>query len=502
MSTFSRIHASKWHEEVPGARWFKNDLHLHTLDDHPCANLERPDGVTGIATDPAVQTAYARAFLRSAIAKGIEVLGLTPHAVKAGTTDDSSVVWRIVDMWNSENDDDGVSFREKIYAVFPGFEPNFQGGADGLHLLFLFDPEIGRTNYLEVFASVMGAITPWSNGNLQISSLDAKTAFNQFQRLHEKANGTWDYICLAPHAFTSHGLFALRSQVLEAFPHDFLAAVELKDSWVPEDAFADKPWLKTGLAKYRHALFHSSDAYSINNIGNRFTLLKLAQPRIAAVKQAFLANDSRLRIAYSKVNGQMILKTDLPDPKASDRPWLRSLTIQGGTSFFAGTDRTTNQPRSQTFRFKPDFTCVIGGRMSGKSTLFDGMRVSGNYALPEEPSVKADVEDRARQKFLSGSPVVSMDIRGPANPTASFKERWPARFYTQRELQKAVRDQTIRRQILFRLIPTESAGLISRTEQILQLDTRLHGVATELELLRTQYAEAAQAFAAVVSSKT
>jgi hypothetical protein len=95
-----------------------------------------------------------------------------------------------------------------------------------------------------------------------------------------------------------------------------------------------------------------------------------------------------------------------------------------------------------------------------------------------------------------------MDIRGPVNPTAPFKERWPARFYTQRELQKAVRDQTIRRQILFRLIPTESAGLISRTEQIHQLDTQLHGVATELELLRTQYAEAAQAFAAVVSSKT
>src|SRR5881396_3452951 len=152
MSTFTRNVSAKWHEEVPGARWFKGDLHLHTLDDHPSANLKWPDGVVGSPTDAAVHTAYARAFLRGAIAKGIEVLGLTPHAVKAGSTDDSCVVWRIIDVWNNHADDDGVPFREKLYAVFPGFEPNLIDGSDGLHLLFLFDPEIGRTNYLEAFA--------------------------------------------------------------------------------------------------------------------------------------------------------------------------------------------------------------------------------------------------------------------------------------------------------------------------------------------------------------
>jgi hypothetical protein len=27
---------------VPGSRWFRADLHPHTLDDHPNANLTRP----------------------------------------------------------------------------------------------------------------------------------------------------------------------------------------------------------------------------------------------------------------------------------------------------------------------------------------------------------------------------------------------------------------------------------------------------------------------------
>lgn len=502
MSTFIRNDTTKWHDEVPGARWFKGDLHLHTLDDHPCPNLRWPAGVTGVATDPAVQTAYARAFLRRAIAKGIEILGLTPHSAKAGTTDDSCVVWRIVDVWNNDADDDGVPFREKIYAVFPGFEPNLTDGADGLHILFLFDPEMGRSNYLSAFAAIMAAIQPWKDGSLQISSFDAATAFDALRQMRQRADGTWDYLCLAPHAFSAHGVFTLRSQVLSLFPFDHITGLELKDNWLPEDAFADKPWLKDGLKKHRHALFHSSDAYSVDAIGNRFTLFKLAQPRIASLRQAFLASDSRMRIAYQKVNSQLELRTDLPDTKASNRPWIRSVKVTGGTSFFAGMDRTTNQPREQTFKFSPDFTCVIGGRMSGKSTLLDGMRVHCNHVLPDEADVKVDVEQRARGKFLSGSPTVTLDIRGPANPTAQIKERWPARFFTQRELQKAVRDQNIRRQILFRLISAEAPQLVARAEQIAQLDAQLRQLTTEVETARTNFADATQAFTIVENSKT
>jgi ABC-type cobalamin/Fe3+-siderophores transport system ATPase subunit len=498
---FTRTGTNKWHDDVPGARWFKGDLHLHTLDDHPSANLIRPQGCGGSASEPAVQTVYARAFLQSAILKGIEVLGLTPHAVKAGADDDSCAVWRIVDLWNSGVDDDGVPFREKIYAVFPGFEPNLVDGSDGVHLLFLFDPEIGRSSYLEAFAAVMGAIPPWRSGTLQISSLDPTAAFTALHALHERSAKDWDYMCLAPHAFSAHGLFTLRSQVLQAFPHHFISGLELKDNWLIEDAFADKPWLKDGLKEHRHALFHSSDAYSVGDIGKRFTLFKLAQPRICALRQSLLASDSRMRIVYRKQDGQLLVRADLPDPKAGDRPWLRLVTVKGGTSFFAGTDKSTGQVRQQTFHFNPDLTCVIGGRMSGKSTLLDGLRVHCAQPLPDEADVRTDVERRARDKFLSGTPAIVVDIRGPLNPTIQLRERWPARFFTQRELQKAVRDQKIRRQILFRIIPSESALLVSRADRIAQLDGQLIQLAKDVELARTHYADAIQALAGVEASK-
>jgi hypothetical protein len=142
MTDFIRQTSQKWHDEVPGSRWFKADLHIHTLDDHPNPSLVCPAGVTDPVNEQHIET-YARAVLKSAAQRGVEVLGLTPHAPCAGTEDRTSVVWHIVHMWNTGSDDDGVLFRDKIYAVFPGLEPNFRDGSNGLHLLLLFDPEIG-----------------------------------------------------------------------------------------------------------------------------------------------------------------------------------------------------------------------------------------------------------------------------------------------------------------------------------------------------------------------
>ena len=75
---------------------------------------------------------------------------------RVGLSQETSAVWQIVEEWNSGIDDDGVPFREKVYAVFPGFEPSLKDGRSGLHLIFLFDPEIGRINYLKAFDLING----------------------------------------------------------------------------------------------------------------------------------------------------------------------------------------------------------------------------------------------------------------------------------------------------------------------------------------------------------
>ena len=87
---------------------------------------------------------------------------------------------RVVEEWNGGDDEDGVPFREKIYAVFPGFEPSLKDGRSGLHLMFLFDPEIGRANYLKAFDLVMGGVSPWSDkpdNQLKMSNKSAEEAF-------------------------------------------------------------------------------------------------------------------------------------------------------------------------------------------------------------------------------------------------------------------------------------------------------------------------------------
>ena len=40
--TFTRRKAENWHQEVPGARWFKADLHIHTIDDFPGGRAKLP----------------------------------------------------------------------------------------------------------------------------------------------------------------------------------------------------------------------------------------------------------------------------------------------------------------------------------------------------------------------------------------------------------------------------------------------------------------------------
>ena len=175
--TFIRREAVCWHREVPGARWFKTDLHIHTIDDSAGGRVRLPSAINGPLESANTIADYARCFLQSAVNCGVKVLGITPHSPRMGANSESSVVWRIVEEWNEGSDQDGTPFRDKIYAVFPGFEPSLKQGRSGLHLIFLFDPEIGRDHYLKAFDLVMDGMVPWSGNELQLSNRNAEDAF-------------------------------------------------------------------------------------------------------------------------------------------------------------------------------------------------------------------------------------------------------------------------------------------------------------------------------------
>ena len=493
--TFERRPTDKWRDEVPGARWFKADLHVHTIDDHAGGRAKMPAGLSGDPADPQTLAEYARRFLRAVVESGVQVAGLTPHSPRAENGSDTSAVWRIVEEWNEGADDDGIPFREKIYAVFPGFEPSFREGKAGLHLLFLFDPEIGRDRYLRAFDLAMGGISPWQGRTLQISGKRADEAFddlNNFRERERLVGEDWNSLVLAPHIDADKGLLgAQKAQVLQLFDYGAIAGLELGDEKTPQDTLRDREWLHEGMETHRQAFFHASDAYRLGDIGRRHTWIKLASPRIEALRQAFVARDSRVRISFEKDTGGALREIDNPpDVQLNEHPWLKEVTVSGGASFFGGMEG--GKSRKTRFRFSPDLTCIIGGSMTGKSTLLDGLRLHVGAMLPADESVQRQVKTRGRDVFAAGSPEVALDCPGQ-DRTAPPLERWPARFFAQNELQRLSQGGAAVEDILARLIPSETKGIGKRDAELENLDKHLADLAGQLAKLDETVEEAEQA---------
>ena len=504
--TFVRQIACNWHQDVPGARWYKADLHIHTIDDIAGKSAKMPSCISGPPDSQGVLSEYARRFLQAAVENDVKVLGITPHSPRVGSASESSATWRIVDEWNCGIDDDGIPFREKIYAVFPGFEPSFQQGRKGLHLSFLFDPEIGRDNYLKMFDQVMGGVDPWPGRELQVAN---KTALEAFQAVAEFVkrendavsieNHRWSYIVLAPHIDSEKGLLSeQRAQILERFQFEEIAGLELGDDQLPSDALTRHVGLKDRMDNHHMGFFHGSDCYRVEEIGKRHSWFKLARPRIEALRQAFIASESRIRIGYERdSNSKLRQIAEPPDVTLSKRPWLKSLSIEGSASFFGSNDNTG---RSSRFDFSPDLTCIIGGSMTGKSTLLDGLRAYIGAPMPQDSKLRQEVEARGRERFLAGSAEVTLECPGQ-DPTASLQEQWPATFHSQNELQRLAQSPDAVEEILAGLVASETKEIKARELSMQQLDRELVRVAEHLTDLDAELDDAEQALARSLEAK-
>ncbi len=495
--SFVRQNTGSWHRDVPGARWFKADLHIHTIDDLEGKRAVVPKGITADLASDDAQAAYARRFLQSAVDNDVRILGITPHSPRLMKNPDVSAVWRIVEEWNQGIDDDGKPFREKIYAVFPGFEPALKQGSRGLHLIFLFDPEIGSELYFRLFDQIMGHVDPWRDNSLQVANLSASDAFatlNEFELsqndLSKPEVARWSHLTLAPHIDGDKGLLKeQKAQILERFEHGQVAGLELGDEKLPEDTTKNRDWLRQGMDQYHQAFYHSSDAYAIEDIGKRHVWVKLASPRIAALRQAFIANESRIRIGFEKKeSGELTGIGTPPDVTASDRRWLKSVQISEGASFFRS--EKGDEPAVR-FDFSPDLTCIIGGSMTGKSTLLDGLRVHVGAKLPHDERLRTQVESRASERFAAGSPRVELETPGQ-DPTAPVDERWPAEFHAQNELQRLAQEPDAIENILSGLANADIEGIAEREVTMGEFDRELTGLADRIAEIEDELGEIEQ----------
>lgn len=492
---FVRQHADNWRRDVPGARWFKADLHIHTIDDAPGGAVQTPSGFDIASPSAKRLEMYARRFLDAAVANGVQVLGITPNCPHLIAADGLSAAWHIVEEWNRGTHDNGRRYREQIFAVFPGFKPRLSDGRGGLDLIFLFDPEIGCERYLRLFDLVMQGRHPWNGEQIAATLLNADAVFELLRdnwRQDQDASGgrIWDYLALAPDVFSETGLLGTPSEHVERedFDAHSLSALELPKNSLENEALQGKPWIREFVTANRLAFFHSSAAHSIEDIGGRHVWVKMADPTIEGLRQAFIAHPTRLRPGHElDHSGSFQDLENPPDVMQDKRPWLRSITVEGAASFFD----STNEANPVRFEFNPDLTCVIGGSMTGKSTLLDGMRVHLGAPLPQDARMLQQVNERAAERFLAGAPSVELDIPG-SDPTANSHERWPAEFYTQGELQRLAQDPEAVEHILSRLDASLTDTIHGRDRDLRARDRELSRIAGRLAEFDDELEEAEQ----------
>jgi energy-coupling factor transporter ATP-binding protein EcfA2 len=201
-------------------------------------------------------------------------------------------------------------------------------------------------------------------------------------------------LVIAAHAFANDGI-ASNASYSEDFQNEKLLCIEVSGDTpsARESSVLQSPKGSKWHRPQPPACIMSSDAKSIltepdgrpkeSSLGYRFTWIKMSEPSIEALRQAFLDCKSRIRLGKE-------------DPRIVRHSRIESLTIRD-VAFLA----------DQEVFFSPGLNCVIGGRGSGKSSLFEYIRFAVRREV--EPAAKDKIE-RIRST-LSRDSLVSLRWR-------------------------------------------------------------------------------------------
>lgn len=305
-----------------GARFYRCALQVNTFD-----YLVRHSKPTSFEDE----ASYNSALIRSLKDNQIEVIGLADH-------------FRIKSASNLI-----VAAKAAGIAVFPGFEVVTR---EGVHFLCLFDPSVS----LDVVQAKIHACG--IHDETVPSPLGDLSAHDLLDRAP-----TWDAQVIAAHVAATGGIFkALQGQARSlVWRHEGLRACSLPGP------IADAPGeiraiLENKNADYRRehqvAVVNCQDVCGPDDLATRGTwcFIKMSQPTIEGLRQAFLDPGSRIRL------------TSDPEP-------------QQHIEFLGMWWQTEGFLRGARVRFNENLNVLIGGRGAGKSTIIESLR----YVLGVEP---------------------------------------------------------------------------------------------------------------------
>jgi ABC-type lipoprotein export system ATPase subunit len=418
--------------------WLKCDLQMQTpADARHWAGDRLEAGQEAVA---------AKAFAKACYQQHLDVVGITDHNFLSKD---------FIPHLQTAFDEIEREFSHKV-TLFPGFELEADVGK-GMHVLCLFEPRTSIDD-IDHILTECGVCRPRIEGErLAKSTKRLPDILSVVQK--PNPDGTWRGIVIVPHVFEDSLFDNDRiSEWLqqEEYRNPDLLAVEVPKP-VSQMSIAFQKLFRSGNDCHEDwkrirpiATLMSSDNKKLvdfdehqkptpNSIGYRYSWLKMSEPSIESLRQAFLDHESRIILPEN-------VTTDMHPAQRVRQATIKSISIKN-VAFLA----------DQQVHFSPNMNCVIGGRGSGKSTLLEYLRIilgrdkskdldngtkdrinrvrdtlNEPRAEVEVCWVSADgVEDRI--VWQNGTPTVQG--RDLADPETFFNSL-PLRFYSQQQLNR------------------------------------------------------------------
>ena len=299
----------------PGSRWWRVDLHAHSPEssDFRREVADRKDW---------------RGWIEAAAGAHLDAVGITDHNTAAAVSEIQSAA---ADLPNAP-------------VVFPGVEIT---ASDGVHLLVLLDPAC-RQEHVEDLLSRVRIPVDERGSECARSTLSVEQILDELGR---------EAILLGAHVNGPKGLLTAHEgqQRLAVLGSSHLDAVEVDPGLGVDESWLDgsKPEVGRGISQ-----IWSSDAHATDDLGRRFTWVKMSRPDVEGLGLALMDGAASLRPATAAEPG---------DPNSRHGEMLiEEITVSAAK--FMG------RPEPMTVRFNPWLNAIIGGRGTGKSTLVDFCR--------------------------------------------------------------------------------------------------------------------------------
>lgn len=411
----------------PGTRWKRSDFQCHTPRDIGWKG--GPDLPGGYAEGEAARTAWAEEFLRECDQRGLSVVAVTDHH-------DAGMVPYI---------QTAAAKKVPSVTVFPGVEITCKDNAQCLAIL---DPKCGWDVQQKLLHTLTG-IMPANPASAKTNTVTcANPTVEQLFDAIANEPTLRDVTLLVPHFSNEDAHKSLNAKGHHPrFAQLECDGVYVERSYASLDAVTvDK--IRGEVPEWgtrRRAILTTGDNRSAtwDRLGVHECWIKLGETSVEGVRQAFLADESRIAYVLPVVASERVVR----------------LTVQ---SELTG-------PKPFTVTFNEGLTTIIGGRGSGKTALLEYVRFGLGRSERDLPPLetgpvrereaqlvddtlvtgfveveldRAGVTETWRRKLDTRDYISATDAQGTLSQLTleEARRRFPARAFHQKGLSSTTRD--------------------------------------------------------------